>query len=59
MADTLAAPTRATHLVTTRLRNLRWQDPAHLVDELRLAVKRVRHKRAVLRGCLRQCGYGV
>lgn len=39
------------------LRNVRCQDLAHLDDELHRAVKRLRRKRPVLRGCVRQCGY--
>ena len=41
------------YLKGVELRNVRCQDPAHLRDALRLAVTRLRHKRAVLRGCVR------
>ena len=47
------------YLKRVELRNVRCQDLAHLEDELRLAVTRLRYKRAVLRGCVRQCGYAV
>ena len=39
------------------LYNVPCQDLADLQDELQRAVKRPRHRRSVLRGCLRQCGY--
>jgi transposase len=47
------------HLKRVELRNVRCQDLEHLDDELRRAVKRLRHKRHVLHGCLRQVGYAV
>ena len=39
------------------LRNLCCADLAELRLELGLAVKRLRHKRQVLRGCVAECGY--
>ena len=47
------------YLKRVELRNVRCQDLPHLEDELRRAVKRLRHKRPVLHGCLRQVGYAV
>jgi transposase len=47
------------HLKHVELRNVRCQDLEHLDDELRRAVKRLRHKRSVIRGCFRQCGYAA
>jgi transposase len=44
-------------LKRVELRNVRCQDLAHLRDEVGLAAARLRHKRAVIRGCVRQCGY--
>jgi transposase len=43
----------------SELRNVRCQDLAHLEDELRRAVGRLRRKPAVLRGCLRQVSAAV
>lgn len=48
-----------TYLKHVELRNVRCQDLDHLHDELRRAVKRLRHKKPVLRGCIRQVGYAV
>jgi transposase len=42
------------YLKRVELRNVRCQDLAHLEDELRRAVKRLRRKAAALRGCVRQ-----
>jgi hypothetical protein len=39
--------------------NLCCNDLAELRLELRLAAARLRHKRAVIRGCITQCGYAV
>ena len=41
------------------LRNVRCQDLAHLEDEVRLAVRRLRQRRSVLRAGVRGCGYAV
>ncbi len=48
-----------TYLKHVELRNVRCQDLDHLHDELTRAVKRLRHKRQVIRGCFRQCGYAA
>jgi transposase len=45
------------YLKQVELRNLCCADLAELRLELGLAVKRLRHKRHVLRGCIAQCGY--
>src|SRR5690349_18083984 len=42
------------HLKPVELRNVCCQDLAHLEDELRRAVTRLRRKRPVLHGCVRQ-----
>jgi transposase len=47
------------YLKRVELRNVRCQDLAHLEDELRRAVTRLRRKRAVLSGCLRQVRYAL
>lgn len=47
------------YLKHVELRNVRCQDLAHLHDELTRAVKRLRHKKHVIRGCFRQCDYAV
>jgi transposase len=47
------------YLKRVELRNVRCQDLAHLEDELRRAVTRLRRKRTVLSGCLRQVHYAV
>ena len=47
------------YLKRVELRNVRCQDLAHLEDELRRAVTRLRRKRPVLHGCLRQVGYAI
>jgi len=33
------------------------QNPLHLRHQLRLATARLRHKRRVILGCIRECGY--
>lgn len=45
------------YLKHVELRNLCCADLAELRLELGLAVKRLRHKRQVLRGCVAECGY--
>jgi transposase len=45
------------YLKHVELRNLCCADLAELRLELGLAVKRLRHKRHVLRGCIAECGY--
>lgn len=45
------------YLKHVELRNLCCADLAELRLELDLAVKRLRHKRHVLRGCITECGY--
>jgi transposase len=47
------------YLKRIELRNLCCDDLAELRLELRLATARLRHKDAVLRGCITQCGYAV
>jgi transposase len=47
------------HLKRIELRNLCCGDLGELRLELRLAAARLRHQRAVIQGCIRQCGYGV
>ena len=47
------------YLKHVELRNVRCQDLDHLHDELTRAVKRLRHKKHVIRGCFRQCGYAA
>jgi len=47
------------YLKHVELRNVRCQDLEHLDDELRRAVKRLRHKRSVIRGCFHQSGYAA
>jgi transposase len=46
------------YLKHVELRNVCCDDLPELHGEVRLAVKRLRHKRHVLFGCLAQCGYG-
>jgi hypothetical protein len=46
-------------LKRVELRNLCCDDLAELQFELRLAAARLRHKTAVIRGCIAQCGYAV
>jgi transposase len=46
------------YLKHVELRNVCCDDLPELRGELRLAVKRLRHKRSVLFGCVAQCGYG-
>jgi transposase len=45
------------YLKQVELRNVCCADLAELRGELELAVKRLRHKRHVLRGCITECGY--
>jgi transposase len=45
------------YLKHVELRNLCCADLNELRGELQLAVKRLRHKRRVLRGCITECGY--
>jgi len=47
------------YLKHVELRNVRCQDLEHPDDELRRAVKRLRHKRSVIRGCFHQSGYAA
>jgi transposase len=47
------------YLKNVELRNVCCDDLAELRWELRLATARLRHKRAVLAGCIAQCGYAV
>ncbi len=47
------------YLKRVELRNVRCQDLAHLDDELTRAVKRLRHKKHVIQGCFRRCGYAA
>jgi transposase len=47
------------YLKRFELRNLCCDDLAELRLELRLAAARLRHKRAVIRGCISQCGCAV
>jgi transposase len=47
------------YLKHRELRNVCCDDLAELRLELRLAVKRLRHKRHVLQGCIAQCGYAA
>jgi hypothetical protein len=46
------------YLKHVELRNLCCDDRPELRGEVRRAVKRLRHKRHGLFGCLTQCGYG-
>ena len=45
------------YLKHVELKNVCCQHLAHLRQELRLAIARLRHKRHVLQGCIAQCGY--
>ncbi len=47
------------YLKHVALRNLCCADLDELAVELDLAVKRLRHKAQVLRGCITECGYGT
>jgi transposase len=47
------------YLKRVELRNLCCDDLAELRLELRLAAARLRHKRAVIQGCITECGYAV
>jgi transposase len=46
-------------LKRVELRNLCCDDLAELRLELRLAAARLRHKTAIIQGCISQCGYAV
>jgi hypothetical protein len=46
-------------LKRVELPNLCCDDLAELRLELRLAAARLRHKTAVIQGCIAQCGYAV
>jgi len=48
-----------TYLKHVELRNVRCDGLDHLHDELTRAAKRLRHKKHVIRGCFRQCGYAA
>jgi transposase len=45
------------YLKHVELRNVCCRDLAHLKQELRRATGRLRHKRTVIQGCIRQAGY--
>jgi transposase len=45
------------YLKQVELRNVCCRDLSHLKRELRLAVTRLRHKRHIIHGCIRQAGY--
>jgi hypothetical protein len=47
------------HLKHIELRNVRCTDLNDLHHQLRLATARLRHKRAVIRGCVNHCGYAL
>jgi transposase len=47
------------YLKRVELRNLVCKDLPELKAELRYAIARLRHKRLVLQGCWKQCGYAV
>jgi transposase len=47
------------YLKHVELRNLCCFDLSELRTELRLAAGRLRHKAAVLRGCITECGYAI
>jgi transposase len=47
------------YLKHVELRNVRCHDLAHLHDELTRAAKRLRHKKHVIQGCVRQVGIAV
>ena len=47
------------YLKRVELRNVSCDDLAELRLELRLATARLRHKRAVLQGCITGCGYAL
>ena len=47
------------YLKRVELKNVCCRDLAHLGRELRRAKERLRHKRGVIRSCVRQCGYEV
>jgi transposase len=48
-----------TYLKHVELGNVCCQTLAHLRRQLRLATARLRHKRHVIQGCIRECGYHV
>lgn len=45
------------YLKRVELRNVCCRDLAHLRQELRRAMTRLRHKRHIIRGCIQQAGY--
>jgi transposase len=47
------------YLKRVELRNVCCRDLPHLKQELRRAVARLRHKRHIIQGCIRQAGYEV
>ena len=47
------------YLKRVELGNVCCQNLAHLRRHLRLATARLRHKRSVIQGCARECGYAV
>jgi transposase len=47
------------YLKRVELRNVCCRDLAQLKRELRLAFARLRHKRRVIQGCIRQAGYSL
>src|SRR4051794_31336943 len=47
------------YLKRIELRNLCCDDLTELRLELRLAAARLRHKGAIIRGCITQCGYAI
>lgn len=47
------------HLKRVKLKNVCCRDLTHLASELRRATERLRHKREIIRSCVRQCGCEV
>jgi transposase len=47
------------YLKRVELRNVCCRDLAHLKRELRQAMHRLRHKRQVIQGCIREAGYAL
>ena len=47
------------HLKRVELKNVCCRDLTHLASELRRAKERLRHKREIIRSCVRQCGCEV
>ena len=47
------------HLKRVELKNVCCRDLGHLASELRRAKERLRHKREIIRSCVRQCGCEV